>query len=54
MWSQEGFPMPHEAQPECVAIPRGGTYHGKQDFDYFAGISAEKTGAKGLCLHMVG
>ena len=34
-------------------IPRGRTYHGKQDFDYFAGISAEKTGAKGLCLHMV-
>jgi uncharacterized RmlC-like cupin family protein len=27
----------------------GGGYHGKQGLEYFAGISAESTGAEGLC-----
>ena len=29
----------------------GGTYSGAQGFDYFAGISAESAGARGLCMH---
>jgi uncharacterized RmlC-like cupin family protein len=41
------------AAPACVVIRQGQTYHGKQDFDYFAGVSAGTAGAKGLCMHVV-
>ena len=38
---------------ECRVI-RGGTgFHGKQGLDYFSGISAESTGATGLCMHLL-
>jgi uncharacterized RmlC-like cupin family protein len=37
----------------CVLIQRNKPYHGKQGLDYFAGVSAETAGSKGLCLHMV-
>ncbi|HLY17244.1 MAG TPA: cupin domain-containing protein [Bryobacteraceae bacterium] len=37
----------------CVVIKRGEGYHGKQGLDYLAGVSAETTGSKKLCMHMV-
>jgi len=40
-------------QPTCKVVPVGQTYHGKQDLDYFAGISAESVGSTGVCMHMV-
>ena len=39
--------------PECVVIKRGEPYHGKQDLDYFAGVSAQTSGSERLCMHMV-
>ena len=35
----------------CVVVDSDGTYSGAQGFDYFEGISAESTGARGLCMH---
>lgn len=32
---------------------RGQGFHGKQGLDYFAGISAESTGSKAICMHML-
>jgi uncharacterized RmlC-like cupin family protein len=38
----------------CAIIRGGGDgYRGKQGLDYFAGISAESTGAEGLCMHLL-
>ncbi len=38
---------------ECKLI-RGGTgFHGKQDLDYFSGVSAESTGARAICMHLL-
>jgi len=37
----------------CVRIPKSETYRGKQGLEYFAGVSAETAGAKGMCLHLV-
>jgi uncharacterized RmlC-like cupin family protein len=37
----------------CALIRPGDTFHGKQGFDYFAGISAERVGAKAICMHLV-
>ncbi|HVH32056.1 MAG TPA: cupin domain-containing protein [bacterium] len=37
----------------CVVISPDETFHGKQDLDYFTGISAENTGSTGLCMHLV-
>ena len=31
----------------------GETYHGKQGFDYFAGISRQSAGAEALCMHLL-
>jgi uncharacterized RmlC-like cupin family protein len=31
----------------------GETYHGKQGFDYFAGISKESAGSVSLCMHLL-
>jgi uncharacterized RmlC-like cupin family protein len=31
----------------------GETYAGKQGFEYFAGLSAESVGARGLCMHLL-
>jgi len=31
----------------------GETYHGKQGFDYFAGISKESAGSEKLCMHLL-
>ena len=37
----------------CKLIRGGGSYHGKQGLDYFAGVSAESAGARALCLHLL-
>jgi uncharacterized RmlC-like cupin family protein len=39
--------------PTCVTIDTGATYHGKQGFDYFAGISRETAGSAGICMHLL-
>jgi len=39
--------------PECKVIRGGGSYHGKQGLDYFAGVSAESTGARAICMHLL-
>jgi uncharacterized RmlC-like cupin family protein len=38
---------------ECRLIRGGGGYHGKQGLEYFVGVSAESTGAHGLCMHLL-
>jgi uncharacterized RmlC-like cupin family protein len=40
-------------QPTCVVVDPRETFHGKQDLDYVAGISAETVGATRLCMHFV-
>ena len=39
--------------PSCVVISNQETYEGKQGLTYFAGISAETAGARGICMHIV-
>lgn len=39
--------------PEVKLIRSGATFHGKQGLDYLAGISAETTGAKAICMHLL-
>ncbi len=38
---------------KCVVIERGRAHHGKQDLDYFEGVSAQSAGSTGLCMHVV-
>ena len=45
--------MQPKTEETCVVISSGGSYRGKQALQYFAGISAESAGARGLCLHSV-
>ncbi|MBZ5626651.1 MAG: cupin domain-containing protein [Acidobacteriia bacterium] len=45
--------MNDRSQQACVVIKRGETHRGKQDLDYFEGVSAQTAGSKGLCLHVV-
>ena len=40
-------------RPTCRLIRPATTYHGKQGFDYFAGISAESAGATAICMHLL-
>ena len=37
----------------CKVIKPAETYQGKQALTYFSGISAETTGAQGICMHML-
>ncbi|MEM8760280.1 MAG: cupin domain-containing protein [Pseudomonadota bacterium] len=37
----------------CACVRPGGTYSGKQGFDYFEGIAAETVGSKGICMHLL-
>ncbi len=39
--------------PTCTVVRGGGTFSGKQGLEYFAGVSAESAGARGLCMHVV-
>ena len=38
---------------ECRLIRGGEGFRGKQGLDYFAGISAESTGSKAICMHLL-
>ncbi len=40
-------------QPTCAVIHPGGTYTGKQAFTYFAGVSADNCGARGIGMHLL-
>jgi uncharacterized RmlC-like cupin family protein len=37
----------------CQLVRAGATYAGKQGFSYFHGISAERTGSQGICMHLL-
>jgi len=37
----------------CRIIRSSDPFHGKQDLDYFSGISAESAGSTGICMHML-
>lgn len=37
----------------CVVLSPGEAFHGRQQLDYLAGISAQSAGATGLCMHLV-
>jgi uncharacterized RmlC-like cupin family protein len=39
--------------PTCQLVRANETYEGKQGFTYFHGISAERTGSRGICMHML-
>lgn len=41
------------APPTCVVITPGEEFEGKQRLQYFAGISAQSAGARGICMHLV-
>ncbi|HZO63154.1 MAG TPA: cupin domain-containing protein [Gaiellaceae bacterium] len=38
---------------ECRLIKAGAAFQGKQGLEYFAGISAESAGSRGICLHLL-
>jgi uncharacterized RmlC-like cupin family protein len=38
---------------ECRLVRCGAGFRGKQSLDYFSGISAESTGAKAICMHLL-
>lgn len=40
-------------KPNCKVIRPSATYEGKQAFSYFEGISAESSGAVGICMHLL-
>src|SRR3712207_9507162 len=50
---EEDQPMSTAPAPTCAVVRVGETFDGKQGLSYFAGISAESVGAKGICMHMV-
>lgn len=37
----------------CRLIRGGAGFHGKQGLDYSSGVSAESTGAKAICMHLL-
>lgn len=37
----------------CTVVRPGGTFDGKQGLTYLEGISAERVGATGLCMHLL-
>jgi uncharacterized RmlC-like cupin family protein len=45
--------MTDQDKPTCAVIRTGETYTGKQAFTYFAGISADNVGARGICMHLL-
>jgi uncharacterized RmlC-like cupin family protein len=47
------MPTSAPSTPTCVVVRGADTYDGKQGLSYFAGISAQTAGARGLCMHMV-
>lgn len=45
--------MTTASTPTCRVIHPDETYEGKQGLAYFAGISAESAGARGICMHLL-
>jgi uncharacterized RmlC-like cupin family protein len=45
--------MPLNPGKTCMLIEPSTTYGGKQGFRYLEGISAESTGATGICMHLL-
>lgn len=45
--------MVTQDKPTCTVIRTGETYTGKQAFTYFAGISVDNIGARGICMHLL-
>jgi uncharacterized RmlC-like cupin family protein len=43
----------NETELTCKIVRSDETYQGLQGLTYFAGISAESAGSRGLCMHMV-
>jgi uncharacterized RmlC-like cupin family protein len=41
------------SKPTCRLIRPDNTYDGKQGLRYFEGISAEKVGSQGICMHLL-
>jgi uncharacterized RmlC-like cupin family protein len=39
--------------PTCQVIRPSQSYSGRQGLDYFAGVSAESAGSRGLCMHLL-
>ena len=37
----------------CHKVRPGGTYAGRQGFDYFEGISRQSTGSGAICMHLL-
>jgi uncharacterized RmlC-like cupin family protein len=40
-------------QPIVTLVHTGETYDGKQGLTYFAGVSAESSGAQAICMHLL-
>ena len=38
---------------ECKIVRASEAYRGKQGLEYFGGISAQSTGSRGLCMHLL-
>lgn len=38
---------------ECKVVRHSESYEGKQGLTYFSGISAESSGAKAICMHLL-
>ena len=45
--------MPSTTAPTCKVIRSQEVYKGKQDFTYRKGVTAETTGARGICMHLL-
>ncbi len=45
--------MSDTQKADCKLIRPKDTYEGKQQFTYFAGISAESAGSHGICMHLL-
>jgi uncharacterized RmlC-like cupin family protein len=45
--------MTGQALPDCKVFRATDSYEGKQGFSYFAGISAESAGSRGICMHLL-
>ena len=42
-----------ERTSTCTRLQPGGTYRGKQGFDYFEGIAKETVGSEAICMHLL-
>lgn len=40
-------------QDTCRIVQGNGNYEGRQGLTYFAGISAESVGSRGICMHLL-